>query len=127
MLRASCGPVFQAEAGSDAVAEAWLAKHGRDWATTLEGLGPKWQDIGVVARGARSIAPGPDGLRYTAWVGAGEVAWRALGRLLWAILEGTPVARKFAATLMAFLPKRRGRGQRSRTPCGQGWGCRTPT
>lgn len=86
MLREDRGPIFEAAAGSEGAVEAWLAKHERNW-PAMDGLA---RQAGLWSFGgrARNNTPGPAGLRYFVWAGAGEVACKALGQLPSACLRG---------------------------------------
>lgn len=69
---------------------------------------------GAPARRASDTAPGPDGLRCRAWLGAREVAWRALADL-WQVMDGGRVATRHRGDLVG---PQAGNGGRWRAACG---------
>lgn len=97
-----------AEGHADESMASALRRHCRSWLEqrlAMDGPGPDWRSIGRAAEKARDSAPGPDGLRYTAWRVAGAIARRCLADLLWCFMGGGPLLASFAATLVVFLPK----------------------
>jgi hypothetical protein len=66
---------------------------------------PSLDDLRRVLEKKADSAPGPDGLRYSAWQASGLVGARCLHGVLAEMWDGEPAPASFRASLLCFIPK----------------------
>lgn len=97
-------PVFQA--AEDQTGE--LLAEAAQWSKRWDFCGstvPGEAEVAEVIRRGRRMAPGPDGLPYSMWRGAGKVGARTMCMLTESFADGTPTPPSFNEAWLAVLPK----------------------
>jgi endonuclease/exonuclease/phosphatase family metal-dependent hydrolase len=103
LLRDHWGAVFAGGPTDDEDIERFIAHIPADMLPAP--VMPSLDDVKLMLASKTDSAPGPDGLRYSAWQAAGLLGARCLHGKLADMWEGEAAPASFRSSLLCFLPK----------------------